>query len=108
MKLAKVVKIAPQFQRSVRIDLDFGREDALRAYVFQPSARAAIQSVARYVKESSTSAFTFTGPFGGGKSSLALLLASRLASTPSIRMAAAKRLGKETNTELNKAINCDG
>lgn len=108
MKLAKIVKIAPQFQRSVRIDLDFGREDALRAYVFQPSARAAIQSVARYVRESSTCAFTFTGPFGGGKSSLALILASRLASTPSIRMVAAKRLGKETNIELNKAINCDG
>lgn len=108
MSLGQSVRISPQFQRSVRIDLDFGKAEALEGYVLQASTQTAIQAIAKHIGDAATTAFTFTGPYGGGKSSLALLLTSRLAGTPGIRRLAKNKLGAKTDGELGRALGVDG
>lgn len=83
--LSDVVTISRQFLRSVRIDTDLGREDALNGYVCQATAQALIENMARQVKETRQRAFTWTGPYGGGKSSLALLLCSLVGANQTLR-----------------------
>ena len=73
--LADHVSVAPRYQRSVRIDADFGQADPLSGYVLQGSARDALTTTLR-LATNGQGAFTWTGPYGGGKSSLALALAS--------------------------------
>jgi hypothetical protein len=108
MKLSQIVRIAPQFQRAVRVDLDFGKPAALAGYVFQSSARSAIEAVITHVRDSGTCAFTLTGPYGGGKSYLALLLASRLAGERASKEAARQKLGSKADAELGGAFKNNG
>lgn len=91
-KHAPAVNVSPQFQRSVRIDEDFDRADALNGYVCQSSAYKAISAIAHHVLNSQQRAFTWTGPFGGGKSSLALALAQLAGGQPKARKAAREAL----------------
>jgi DNA replication protein DnaC len=83
--LADKVEISRLFLRSVRLDADFGRLDALDGYVFQGTARAALESMAKQLLETQQRAFTWTGPYGGGKSSLALALASLVSRDAKLR-----------------------
>lgn len=76
VKLSEVVKISRQFLRSIRLDTDLGREDALSGYVCQGTASSLLESMARQIRDTKQRAFTWTGPYGGGKSSLALMLCS--------------------------------
>lgn len=46
-KLSDAVTISRQFLRSVRLDTDFGREDALSGYVCQGTAKALLENMAR-------------------------------------------------------------
>ncbi|MGE8303373.1 MAG: ATP-binding protein [Pseudomonas kermanshahensis] len=81
------VKIVRHYQRSVRLDSDLGRQDALEGYVLTATSREAISVIARQIAGSNQRAFTWTGPFGGGKSSLALVLAAALSPDPALRKA---------------------
>jgi hypothetical protein len=87
-----VVHVRPQFQRSVRLDIDADRADALNGYILQPSSRAALDTVASHLLATQQRAFTWTGPYGGGKSSLALAMAMLAGGTPSVRRAAKEAL----------------
>jgi hypothetical protein len=79
------VKIERHYRRSVRIDADLGRHDALDGYVLTETARDALTVMTRQIVGSSQRAFTWTGPYGGGKSSLALVLAAAIADDASLR-----------------------
>lgn len=81
------VKIVRHYQRSVRLDSDLGRQDALDGYVLTATSREAISVMARQIAGSNQRAFTWTGPYGGGKSSLALVLAAALSPDASLRAA---------------------
>lgn len=83
--MADYVRIARHYQRSIRIDIDWGREDALEGYICHGTARALLDSMSRQLIESNQRAFTWTGPFGGGKSSLALTLASAIGRSNAMR-----------------------
>jgi hypothetical protein len=87
-RLSSQVEISRRFLRSVRIDADYGRLDAIEGFVLQPSARVALEIVSKHLLETQQRAFTWTGPYGGGKSSLALLLASLVSSDRRLRQAA--------------------
>lgn len=82
---ATPVKIERHYRRSVRIDADIGRHDALDGYVLTETAREALSIMTRQIVGSSQRAFTWTGPYGGGKSSLALVLAAAVANDASLR-----------------------
>jgi hypothetical protein len=73
------VRIVRHYRRSVRIDADLGRQDALDGYVLTETAKEALSVMTRQIAGSNQRAFTWTGPYGGGKSSLALVLAAAVA-----------------------------
>jgi hypothetical protein len=98
------VKLTPQFQRSIRIDLDWGIESALKGFVCQRSSAQVIQTMARHLGEGRQSAFTWTGPFGGGKSFLGLLLATLLGGDPRLRKGALEAFGESVVASLSAAI----
>ncbi len=102
--LANNVEISRQFLRSVRLDADLGRMDALDGYIFQGSARAALESMAKQVLSTQQRAFTWTGPYGGGKSSLALALASLVSNDGKLRAKARKVLHVEPASAIAKAF----
>jgi hypothetical protein len=102
--LEQVVTIQRQFLRSVRVDADWGREDALTGFVIQPSARTSLESMARQIAESRQRAFTWTGPYGGGKSSLALALSAYAGGAPSLRRQAKEALQVDADSDLARAF----
>lgn len=79
------VKITRHYQRSVRIDADLGRPDALDGYLLTETAREALSVMTRQISGTNQRAFTWTGPYGGGKSSLALVLAAAVSNDRSLR-----------------------
>lgn len=86
------VRVRAQFQRSVRLDADIDRQDALAGYILQPSPKNALETVAKHVLETQQRAFTWTGPYGGGKSSLALAVAQLSGGSSAVRRAAREAL----------------
>lgn len=93
------VRVKAQFQRSVRLDTDFDRPDALSGYLLQPSARAALETVSRHLATTQQRAFTWTGPYGGGKSSLALALSVLAGGEPGGRRIAKEVLRVEPESD---------
>ena len=101
--LSSVVDISRQFLRSIQIDDDFGREDALSGYVCQGTARSLLESMSEQILETQQRAFTWTGPYGGGKSSLALMLCSLVGPSQSLRDKAKEILAiKQTEIRKNR------
>lgn len=98
------IHVTSRFQRSVQLESDLGRADALDGYICQASSRNALSIVARQLNESQQRAFTWTGPYGGGKSSLALALAQLAGGTPAIRKRAKQALLVESDDEIDKAF----
>lgn len=76
-KLLDSVRVARRFSRSVRVgaDLDAGAVDG---FVCTATAAQALITTVDHVAVHGHGAFTWTGPYGCGKSSLAVLLASIL------------------------------
>lgn len=76
--LSDIVQISRQYQRSIRVDADIGRADALSGYICHATAAAVVDGMSKQLSSTNQRCFTWTGPFGGGKSSLAVALASAL------------------------------
>lgn len=104
MALADTITISRQFLRSIRIDLDWGSESALRGFVCQTTAQHVIESMCHQFAATRQAAFTWTGPFGGGKSSLALAFASLLGGEPKVRALAAEVLGGKVVEPVRKPL----
>lgn len=92
--LADIVRISRHYQRSIRVDADLGRHDALAGYICHSTATSVLESMSRQVAETNQRSFTWTGPFGGGKSSLAVALASTLHFDKSLRTLARTALNR--------------
>ena len=74
--LSEIIDIKRHFLKSININFDFGRSDAIEGYILQPSAKSLLTTLANHLTQTQQKAFTWTGPYGGGKSLLALTLAS--------------------------------
>ena len=98
------ISIAQHYRRSIRLDTDLGRHDALDGYVCHGTAKSVIENMARQVSGSAQRAFTWTGPFGGGKSSLAVAFASALLGDVSLRTKARSRLAPSVLPSFDKAF----
>ena len=87
--LADHVRILPRFARSANLERDSGQSQPLEGYVV--TARA-LEAVDRILKVAGTQqaggAWSLTGPYGSGKSSLALLLDALLGPDGATRDAA--------------------
>lgn len=106
IKLSEIVHVSRHYQRSIRIDIDFGRPDALDGYICHGTATAVLSSMTKQLLESNQRAFTWTGPFGGGKSSLAVAFASALASDKHLRAKARDVLKLDDIPSFDQALPC--
>lgn len=67
--LENYIEIAPRFRRSVHLESDFARENALDGYVVSPLARdLALRIVEGAAAPNGTKAWSLVGPYGSGKS----------------------------------------
>ena len=98
------VELTPHFQRSIRIDIDLNKEDVLNGYVQQPTAKQVLENLANSLLQSKQSAFTLTGPYGGGKSSLALLLSSLVSPNKKLKEQASSILEIGERSEIGRAF----
>ena len=104
MPLIDSVRVARAFQRSIRIDADASDMSALDGFVCPPSSASALRVMARHIAETGQGAFTWTGPYGAGKSSLAITLIGALDGNQEIRSLAAASLGVDTAAALWDAL----
>lgn len=109
LALSDIVQISRQYQRSIRIDADIGRADAMDGYIFHSTAASVIDGMCRQITETNQRSFTWTGPFGGGKSSLAVALASALHTDKGLRSKARSVLKLDSKPAFDKAFPvCEG
>lgn len=102
MFLKDRVRIARRFLKSVRIDADFGETKALDGFVCPQSSAEVLTTMAQHVSTTGHGAFTWTGPYGSGKSSLAIALAALLNGDTVLQKQASKQFGQRlTNTIWN-------
>lgn len=97
-------EVARRFQRAVRLDVDFGSRAAIADYVPLAASLGALTRIGEQIANSSQRAFTWTGPYGGGKSSLALVLASLLDHNKGVRRAAEEAIGSPQASRIQKAF----
>ena len=104
MALIDRIHIARRFQRSIRIDTDLDDAKALEGFVCPQSSADVLQTMARHVAETRQGAFTWTGPYGSGKSSLAIALSALLNGNADLREKAAKVFGRKLATAMWEAL----
>ena len=102
--LSDIVQISRQYQRAIRVDADIGRSDALSGYICHATATAVIDGMCTQLSGTNQRCFTWTGPFGGGKSSLAVALASALHPDRSLRTKARELLGLDSKPAFDRAF----
>jgi hypothetical protein len=104
MSIADRVYIARRFQRSIRIDTDIGDSAAVEGFICPRSSADVLLNMSRHVAEGKQGAFTWTGPYGAGKSSLVVTLGALLDGDAKLRKQAAKIFGRETAATLWKRL----
>ena len=102
--LQSKVSVKRFFQRSVRIDKDLGDYSALDGYVAQESSLSIIKLMCKTILEGHNCSFTWTGQYGSGKSSLALVLSSLLSEDKKIQDKAKSLLGVQEDDEISKVF----
>jgi energy-coupling factor transporter ATP-binding protein EcfA2 len=103
-RLSDIVKTNPRFYRSINISQDLEDVDILKSFICPTSFRLALSSIADNVGATKQSAFTWVGPYGAGKSSLALLLSSLLSPKKDLRDLANGVIGTDTAKNFNGKI----
>ena len=98
------ITITPRFRRSVRLDADFTSATAIDDFHCPASFQAAVKFMATHIADTQQGAFTWTGPYGGGKSSLAVALACLFGAPKPIRDRAALLFGEPVITALKSAL----
>ena len=104
MALSERVNVARRYQRAIRIDTDIGDSAALEGFICPKSSVDVLETMAKHILASGHGAFTWTGPYGGGKSSLAVILGALLNGRSGLRKQAASILGERTTELLMTAL----
>ena len=94
------VRIARRFQKSINISADIGDQSALEGFICPQSSRQLLDQMAKHIQSTGQGAFTWTGPYGSGKSSLAVALAGVLCGAKNRRESNAALLGTEFANSL--------
>ena len=104
MPLADRVTVSRRFQRAIRIDTDLDDPSALEGFVCPQSSAAVLQTMAQHVSEAGQGAFTWTGPYGSGKSSLVVALSALVGRNADARREAESVIGEATAAAVWKAL----
>jgi len=104
MALRERVNIARRFLRSIRIDSDIGDTSALEGFICPQSSADVLATMARHVSETGQGAFTWTGPYGSGKSSLIVALSAVLSGKQALKKQASAALGQKLSNQIWKQL----
>jgi len=104
-KLSDIVNVNYKFCRSINIRQDISDADILKCFIFPNTFKFALESIVDNITITRQSAFTLTGPYGAGKSSLALLLTSLFGKNKKLREIAKAIVGKELTDKFYGNIN---
>ncbi len=104
MALRNRVRITRRFQRSIRIDSDFGGADSLEGFVCPQSSAEVLRTMAQHVSETGQGAYTWTGPYGSGKSSLVIALGALLNGDAGLQTEAAKVFGRNLTKTIRDTL----
>ena len=103
MTLAEQYSIAVRHQRSTRIDSDLSVA-FFSGLVYHGTAQTALETLLRQFGQTDQSAYTLTGPYGSGKSTIALLLTGLLNADEAIHGAAQNTINSQTQELLKQSI----
>ncbi len=103
MPVGHRVGIAGRFLRAVRIDSDFGEVAGLEGFVCPQSFSDVLLTMARHVSETGQGAYTWTGPYGSGKSSLAVAFSVLLNGNAGLQVEAARVFGRKVTGAVREA-----
>lgn len=76
--ISSIISVVPNFLRSVNLERDFYATDAVGSYITTRASQSALSLLARGKSDPSYRAQCISGPYGSGKSALALFLARLL------------------------------
>ena len=96
MPLADRVVVSRRFQLAIRVDTDLDDPTALEGFVCPKSSANVLETMAQHLRETGHGAFTWTGPYGSGKSSLVVALSALLGRDTTMRLNAAAQVGIDT------------
>lgn len=101
MRFNELVKINKNFKKSTNLQLDKGNIGFLEDFILSPSNQENLEYIISAV-QNGQGAFTFTGPYGSGKSSFALFVTELL--TVTNKAAYQVCVDKITNSSLKKNV----
>ena len=104
MSLKDQVRITRRFQRSIRIDTDLYNPAALEGFICSQTFADVLTSMARHVKEAGQGAFTWTGSYGGGKSSLSVALSAILSGNDELQKKAKSLFGSKVFKSVSEVL----
>ena len=101
--LSKLFQIKGRFRRSVHLERDFYTENALDGYILTVTAREMLSRVVATLENETTSkAWSLTGPYGSGKSAFALFIAKLLGDPDIPATQRALKVLKDGDTALHE------
>ena len=104
MLLKSKVRVARRFLRAVRIDADLGDPKALDGFICPQTSSEVLLAMAKHASEAGQGAFTWTGPYGSGKSSLVVALSALLNGNAELQKKAAKVFGRKVTDAVWRAF----
>lgn len=104
MSLVDRVKVGRRYLRSIRIDTDLTDPKALEGFVCPQTSADVLLTMARHVAETGQGAFTWTGPYGSGKSSLVVALSALLNGNASRRRQASSIFRDDTAETIRASL----
>ena len=104
--LSNLFQVKGRFRRSVHLERDFYTENALDGYVLTATAREMVARVISTLENETTSkAWSLTGPYGSGKSAFALFAAKLLGDPDASTTQQALDLLRRGDTKLYEKFN---
>lgn len=103
MTLSNHFSIATRHQRSTRIDSDLN-SGFFPGLVYHGTAQTALETLFRQYAQTNQRAYTLTGPYGSGKSTIALLLTGLLNHDDELRNSALSVINQSSTQLLNESI----
>ena len=99
--LSDIFQVKGRFRRSVHLERDFYAENALDGYVLTSTARELLLRIAATLEnETSSKAWSLTGPYGSGKSAFALFAAKLLGNSDASTTTQALKILKDGDAQL--------
>lgn len=102
--LSDRISVARRFTRAVRVDTDLADAGSLEGYVCSQSAIESLLQMARHHEMTGHGAFTWTGPYGSGKSSLAVALTVLLSGDEARAAQLLRQVRRDDRKEIVRAF----